>query len=195
MTGSGAAARSSRATRITTTIEFVLDGGARPSFDGCVTALRIRRATQHDAETVCRFVAEAAVEENAPNAFSIDMYRRDAVGPGARIETWLVDDLRGKACAQAIVARGYDLARASPTMVLLHLYVCPDRRRDGLARELISAVAVRAKEIGVKELTITTGVENAVARRFFEAIGAREDRLARYVLSADGIEWLAAEAG
>jgi GNAT superfamily N-acetyltransferase len=80
-------------------------------------------------------------------------------------------------------------------MVLLHLYVAPERRRDGVARELISAVAVRAKEGGVKELTITTGVENAVARCFFAAIGAREDRLARYLLSADGIEWLAAEAG
>lgn len=159
------------------------------------SSLGIRRATQHDAETVCRFVAEAAAEEGAPNAFSIEMYRRDAVGPNARVETWLVEDVRGKPCAQAIVARGYDLARAAPTMILLHLYVCPDRRRDGLARELISAVAVRAKEMGVKELTIATGVGNAVARRFFEAIGAREAPLARYLLSADGIEWLAAEAG
>jgi len=159
------------------------------------TGLRIRRATQHDAETVCRFVAAAAVEDGANNAFTVDMYRRDAVGPNARVEAWLVDDARGKVCAQAIVARGYDLARALPTMVLLHLYVNPDRRRDGVARELISAVAVRAKEAGVKELTITTGVDNAVARRFFEAIGARELPLARYLLSADGIEWLAAEAG
>lgn len=160
-----------------------------------VKGLRIRRATQHDAETVCRFVREAAAEENAPNNFSVEMFRRDAIGPGARIETWLVEDERGRACAQAIVGRGYDLARAAPTMILLHLYVAPERRRDGVARELISAIAVRAKEGGVRELTITTGVDNAVARRFFEAIGAREDRLARYLLSADGIEWLAAEAG
>jgi GNAT superfamily N-acetyltransferase len=173
----------------------VLDLARALSVHGAVSAFRIRRATQHDAETVCRFVAAAAEEEKAPNAFTVDVYRRDAVGPQARIETWLVDDARGKVCAQAIVARGYDLARASPTMVLLHLYVAPERRRDGVARELISAVAVRAKEGGVKELTITTGVENAVARCFFAAIGAREDRLARYLLSADGIEWLAAEAG
>jgi aminoglycoside 6'-N-acetyltransferase I len=156
---------------------------------------RIRRAIANDAETVCRFVAEAAVEEGAANNFTPDVYKRDAVGSGARIDAWIAEDERGRACGGAITARGYDLRRATPTMVLLHLYIAPAHRRDGLARLLIAQVAVRAKETGVRELTITTGVENAVARRFFEAIGAKEDRLARYFLSADGIEWLAAEAG
>lgn len=155
---------------------------------------RIRRAVANDADLVCRFVAAAAVEEGAPNNFTRDMYKRDAVGSNARVEAWIADDQRGDACAQAITSRGYDLQRATPTMVLLHLYVAPGYRRDGVARTLITHVAVRAKEIGVKELTIITGVENAVARRFFEAIGAREDRLARYLLGADGIEWLATEA-
>jgi ribosomal protein S18 acetylase RimI-like enzyme len=93
-----------------------------------------------------------------------------------------------------VTARGYDMQRAAPTMVLLHLFIAPEHRRGGLARTLIAAVAVRAMEMGVREITITTGVNNAIARRFFEAIGAREDRLARYLIAADGIEWLAAEA-
>ena len=156
---------------------------------------RTRRANANDAETVCRFVAQAAGEEGAQNNFTLDMYKRDACGAHPKIEIWLAEDARYKVCGQAIVLRGYDLARATPTMILLHLFVAPDYRRDGLARILISEIAMRAKETGVKEITITTGVENAVARRFFEAIGAREDRLARYLIAADGIEWLAAEAG
>ena len=160
-----------------------------------MSRFRTRRANASDAETVCRFVAQAAAEEGAPNSFTLEMFRRDAVGAQSKIDIWLADDARNKVCGQAIVLRGYDLVRASPTMVLLHLFVTPDCRRDGLARVLIAAVAARAKESGVRELTITTGVENAVARRFFEAIGAREDRLARYLIAADGIEWLAAEAG
>ncbi len=159
-----------------------------------MTSFRTRRANASDAETVCRFVAQAAAEEGAPNNFTTDMYRRDAVGAHPKIEIWLVDDARNRVCGQAIVQRGYDLVRAMPTMILLHLFVTPDCRRDGLARVLIAEVAVRAKETGVKEVAITTGVDNAVARRFFEAIGAREDRLARYLIAADGIEWLAAEA-
>lgn len=154
-----------------------------------------RRATAGDAETVCRFVALAAAEDGAPNNFTLDMYRRDALGAHAKIDIWLVEDSRRKVCGQAIVQRGYDLVRAAPTMILLHLFVTPECRRDGLARVLIAEVAVRAKETGVKEVSITTGVGNAVARRFFEAIGAQEDRLARYLIAADGIEWLAAEAG
>ena len=156
---------------------------------------RTRRANPNDAETVCRFVAQAAAEEGGQNNFTLDMYRRDAIGAHATIEVWLAEDARYKVRGQAIVQRGYDLARATPTMILLHLFVAPDYRRDGLARILISEIAMRAKETGVKEIIITTGVENAVARRFFEAIGAREDRLARYLIAADGIEWLAAEAG
>lgn len=160
-----------------------------------MSRFRTRRANASDAETVCRFVALAAAEEDAPNNFTVDIYRRDAIGAHAKIDVWVADDARNKICAQAIVQRGYDMARAAPTMILLHLYVTPDCRRDGLARVLIAEIAMRAKETGVREIIITTGVENAVARRFFEAIGAQEDRLARYLIAASGIEWLAAEAG
>lgn len=159
-----------------------------------MSRFRIRRAIANDADLVCRFVQQAATEEGVHSAFSADLYRRDAVGAGARIDCWIAEDARGRACAQAITARGYDLHKAAPTMALLHLYVAEDCRREGLARVLISQVAVRAREMGVRELTITTGLDNAVARRFFEAIGAQGDQLARYLLSADGIAWLAAEA-
>jgi GNAT superfamily N-acetyltransferase len=110
------------------------------------------------------------------------------------LEVWIAEDVAGRPCAQAIACRGYDLQHAMPTMELLHLFVLPEYRRDGLARMLIAEVANRAMDLGVRELTITTGVDNAVARRFFAAIGAREDRLARYLIEPDGIEWLAAEA-
>ncbi|MBL8560258.1 MAG: GNAT family N-acetyltransferase [Hyphomonadaceae bacterium] len=156
---------------------------------------KIRRAVSGDAETVCRFVARAADEEGAPApGLSPDLFRRDAIGASAPLEVWVADDLTGRACGQAIACRGYDLQHAMATMELLHLFVQPERRRDGLARMLIAEVANRAMDLGVRELTITTGVDNAVARRFFAAIGAREDRLARYLIEPDGIEWLAAEA-
>jgi len=160
-----------------------------------VSQIRIRRANANDADTVCRFVAEAAGEEALPPpAMSADLFRRDALGAAAPLEVWIAEDIAGHGCGQAIACRGYDLQHAMPTMELLHLYVRPEHRRDGLARMLIAEVANRAMDLGVRELTITTGVDNAVARRFFAAIGAREDRLARYLIEPDGIEWLAAEA-
>jgi hypothetical protein len=47
--------------------------------------------------------------------------------------------------------------------------------------------------LGARELAITTGVENEVAQRFFAAIGAHPRQAAVFMMSADGIEWLAAE--
>ena len=156
---------------------------------------RIRRALSQDAETACRFIVAAAQEEGvAPYAFSPDLYRRDVVGVNAALDVWIADDGAGGACGQVFACRGYDLQHAMPTMEILHLYVLPEHRRDGLARMLIAEVASRAMDIGAKELTITTGIENAVARKFFAAIGAHEDRRARYLIEPDGIEWLAAEA-
>lgn len=156
---------------------------------------RVRRATSNDADTVCRFVAEAAAEEGRHAVgLTADLFRRDAIGAAAPLEVWIAEDVAGRPCGQAMACRGYDLQHAMATMELLHLYVRPENRRDGLARMLIAEVANRAMDLGVRELTITTGVDNAVARRFFAAIGAREDRLARYLIEPDGIEWLAAEA-
>ena len=57
----------------------------------------------------------------------------------------------------------------------------------------MSTVARRARDLGARELTITTGVDNEVAQRFFAAIGAHPRQAAVFMMSADGIEWLAAE--
>jgi GNAT superfamily N-acetyltransferase len=96
--------------------------------------------------------------------------------------------------AHAIITKSYDVRRASANIVLCELYVAPEHRRGGLARKMMSAVARRARELGARELAITTGVENEVAQRFFAAIGANRREAAVFMMSADGIEWLAAES-
>jgi len=71
--------------------------------------------------------------------------------------------------------------------------VRPEQRHCGVARRLMCAVARRAAELGARELSITTGVENDAARGFFAAVGAKENQAATFVMTADGIQWLAAE--
>ncbi len=48
-------------------------------------------------------------------------------------------------------------------------------------------------ELGSREITITTGVEDETARRFFSAIGAHESRALVFMMTNDSIEWLASE--
>ena len=152
------------------------------------------RAVSRDAETVARLAAAAASEEGTVSALDADRIRANAFGQNPMFEIWVAQE-KGNAplVAHAIVTKGYDVRRGCPTLVLCELYVAPQQRRTGLARKMMSAVARRAREMGARDLAITTGVENEVAQRFFAAIGAQPRSAAVFVMSADGIEWLAAE--
>jgi GNAT superfamily N-acetyltransferase len=154
----------------------------------------IRRAVPRDAEAIARLAAEAAAEEGAVSALETDRIRAHAFGGNALFEAWVAQEKANwPIVAHAVITKSYDVRRACPSIVLCELYVAPKHRRGGLARKLMSAVARRARDLGARELAITTGVENEVAQRFFAAIGAHPRQAAVFMMSADGIEWLAAE--
>lgn len=156
--------------------------------------MQIRRAVQRDSEAIARLAAEAAAEEGAASSLDADRVRAHAFGQSALFEAWLAESGRNTpALGQAILSKTYDVRRAAPNIVLCELYVVPAVRRTGLARKLMSCVARRARDLGARELAITTGVENEVAQRFFAAVGAQRREAAAFLMSADGLEWLAAE--
>lgn len=157
-------------------------------------ALHIRRAVPRDADSIARLAAAAAVEEGVASGLDPDRIKAHAFGGNALFEAWVAQERpNAPLVAHAVITKSYDVRRACPTVVLCDLYVAPEHRRGGLARKLMSIVARRARDLGARELTITTGVENDVAQRFFAAIGARPRQAAVFMMSADGIEWLAAE--
>jgi GNAT superfamily N-acetyltransferase len=158
------------------------------------TPLQIRRAVPRDADAIAKLAAQAASEEGGVSGLEADRIKAHAFGPNALFEAW-VAQARSNApiVAHAVITKSYDVRRAQPTVVLCELYVSPEHRRGGLARKLMSAVARRARDLGARELAITTGVENAVAQKFFAAVGAHPRQAAVFMMSADGIEWLAAE--
>ncbi len=153
----------------------------------------IRRAHQRDADIIARLLAQSAAERGTATAPDSERIRVHAFGQNALIEVWLAESRTEKPFGLAMISKSYDIRHAAPQIVVCELYVAPDHRRDGVARLLIAAAAQRARGMGACELTITTGVDDAVAQRFFAAIGAREKRASVFMMSADGIEWLAAE--
>jgi GNAT superfamily N-acetyltransferase len=156
--------------------------------------VQIRRAVAKDADAIARLAAAAAAEEGVGSALDIDRIRAHAFGGASLFEAWVAQERpNAPVFAHAVITKSYDVRRACPIFVLCELYVAPESRRGGVARLLMSAVAKRAREMGARELTITTGVGNAVAQRFFAAIGAKPQQAAVFTMSADGIEWLAAE--
>lgn len=124
-----------------------------------------------------------------------DRIKQSGFGQNAMFEAWVAQERpNAPIVAHAIITKGFDVRRACPSVVLCDLYVVPEFRRAGLARRMMSEVARRARQLGARELAITTGVKNEVAQRFFAAIGAKSQQAAVFMMSADGIEWLAAES-
>jgi GNAT superfamily N-acetyltransferase len=156
--------------------------------------VQIRRAAPRDADAIARLAAEAAAEEGGASGLDADRIKAHAFGPKALFEAWVAEaERRAPICAHAVITKSYDVRRACPTVMLVELFVAPPHRRTGLARKMMSMVAQRARDLGARELMITTGVENEVAQRFFAAVGAQRRNAAVFLMSADGIDWLAAE--
>lgn len=154
----------------------------------------IRRAMPRDADAIARLIANAAAEEGIAPGLDADRLRAHAFGANALIEVWVAQPkAQADIVGHAVITKSYDVRRATPSLVLCELYVAPQHRRGGLARKIMSAIAKRARDLGAREMAITTGVDNEVAQRFFAAIGARPQQAAVFMMSADGIEWLAAE--
>lgn len=156
--------------------------------------LQIRRAVPRDSDAIAKLSAAAAAEEGVLASLETDRIRAHGFGGQALFEAWVAQEKNNAPLkGHAIITKSYDVRRGCPNIVLCELYVVPDQRRTGLARKLMSAVARRARDLGARELAITTGVENEVAQKFFAAVGARPRQAAVFMMSADGIEWLAAE--
>lgn len=157
--------------------------------------VEVRRLQRKDVDAVARMARAAAQDDGAAStSLDADHIRRFAFRMRAPFEVFACEAVRGgPLIGHAIITKGYDIRRAVATVVLAELYVAPEHRRGGVARALMRAVAKRASDLGARELMITTGLENAVARKFFSAIGAAEQQAAVFMMTQDGIQWLAAE--
>ncbi|MBI1252350.1 MAG: GNAT family N-acetyltransferase [Alphaproteobacteria bacterium] len=158
--------------------------------------VHVRRAQARDADIIARLSAAAAEEAGELSGLlDAEHVRAHAFGQAALFEAWLAEpERRARPVGLALITKGYDVRRAVATVVLAELYIDPAHRRGGAARILLSNVAKRAIELGARELSITTGVGNDIARKFFAAVGAQERQALAYMMRADVMEWLAAEA-
>jgi N-acetylglutamate synthase-like GNAT family acetyltransferase len=156
--------------------------------------LRTRRAQARDADAIAKMVALASREDGLSEpALDAEMLRAHAFSAQPMLECWVAEDANGRLVGAAVTYRGYDIQIASPTLVVAALYVAPEGRGEGVARCLIAQISERAMELGAREISITTGIDNGVAHKFFASIGAFEANRTVYTLQRDQIEWLSEE--
>lgn len=61
------------------------------------------------------------------------------------------------------------------TFILNDLYVCPEGRRQGVAKRLLQAAEEFAKEVGAVRLTLSTATTNEQAQALYTVAGWKQD--------------------
>jgi ribosomal protein S18 acetylase RimI-like enzyme len=69
----------------------------------------------------------------------------------------------------------FSSVRATRKYLLNDLYVVPDARRSGTARELITAATQFARANGASWLSLSTATDNLPAQRLYESLGWQRD--------------------
>jgi aminoglycoside 6'-N-acetyltransferase I len=88
---------------------------------------------------------------------------------------FVAHDGRPVGFAEAAVRTDYvNGAQSSPAPFLEGLYVLPEARRKGAARELVAAVAAWARAMGYRELASDARLENEASHAMHRALGFDE---------------------
>jgi aminoglycoside 6'-N-acetyltransferase I len=140
-------------------------------------------------ERVTEAASEAWAELRAalwPHADRAEL-RREAAALLAKkpaAAAFLLRDEAGKAVAFAEATVRLDYVNGcstSPVGFLEGIYVLPEWRRRGAARQLCAAVEGWARAQGCRELASDTGIENALGQRMHQALGfAESERVVCY---------------
>ena len=110
--------------------------------------------------------------EEAPDAGLEEMCRALISAPEDQGMLLVAEDDSGEVVGFAAVGWKWSSLRASRVAILEDLFVSPEARGGGFGRELILAVADRAREHGAPKLEWVTAVDNHHARAVYGSVGA-----------------------
>ncbi len=91
--------------------------------------------------------------------------------------------LGGEQVAFASVYFGYASTLARQVAIMNDLYVVPERRRQGLARALVSHCQAFARSRGAARLQWLTAHDNTEAQALYRSLGARQSSWEFFTLS------------
>jgi GNAT superfamily N-acetyltransferase len=133
----------------------------------------IRDAVETDVAELLRLVRELARFEQAPDAVEAteEDLRRALFGPEPKVFALVAEDARA-VVGMAIYFVSFSTWTGRNGLYLEDLFVVPERRSAGLGRELMTALAVRAVELGCARLEWSVLDWNAAAIGFYRSLGA-----------------------
>jgi GNAT superfamily N-acetyltransferase len=139
-----------------------------------MVATTIRNAEPSDTALILSFIRELAQYERLAHdvVATEDAIRETVFGSRPRAEV-LLAEADGQAAGFALFFHNYSTFLARPGLFLEDLYVRPEFRRRGIARELLTRLAAIAvdRQCGRFEWNVLDWNESA--QRFYETLGAR----------------------
>lgn len=133
--------------------------------------LAIRTIGMQDAAAVAKMAQRlAASEGEGKTEFNEEAIRRDVLSPNPHCAIW-VAEAGGQPVAFLMAYPGYDMLSASTGWHLGDLWVEPGFRRQGIATQLVLALAAQAKAHGSQWISLTRLKRNHEAKDFYTKLG------------------------
>lgn len=134
----------------------------------------VRRAQQHDADTILRLVDALADYEHLqrPDPEARKRLVHDLFSDHPRLECYLCE-VDGRAAGYAFIFETYSSFLALPTLYLEDLFVLPEQRKKKAGYALFTAMVAEAHERGCGRMEWAVLDWNHLAKDFYERMGAR----------------------
>jgi ribosomal protein S18 acetylase RimI-like enzyme len=134
----------------------------------------IRDATPADATAIVGLIAELARSEDWPLELSEEYVPTYLAFPGARV---LLAEREDEVVGLLAYCVRPGLFHAGDSGYIDELVVAPASRRTGVATRLLQTTMDRMTEQGCKEVSLSTGLDNAEAQRLYRSLGLTEESL------------------
>lgn len=140
----------------------------------------IRPSTPRDADAVGHMAAEFqaylhSLGDKTEFDWGASKYLRDGFGDNPAFEG-LVAETESDVVGYLLYHFGYDTERGQRLICIIDLYVREAFRRRGIAAALMKRAAEIGRSRGAEAMCWSVYEPNAVALRFYEALGARRVR-------------------
>ena len=155
--------------------------------------IKVRAATVDDVELLHKFSVDLSTYEDAPHAVTStpQTLARDGFGKDPQFAA-LIAERQGAPVGFALYTFNYSVWTAARGIFIEDIWVVPEQRRGGVARELMVALAKECVARGYKRIDLNVLDWNP-ARGFYERIGFKWIRnWLPYRLSGEALEKLAA---
>lgn len=107
---------------------------------------------------------------------------------GTRPEDVLVAEVDGAVAGYVRLDEGFPIRAHRHVRVIGGLAVDPDRRRLGIARQLVDAAVAEARRRGARKVTLRVLGHNTAARRVYESCGFVVEGVLRAEFRVDGAD-------